>query len=757
MPPRADPPLPADSKDLAVRLDDALALFASHGEQTLTRSGEPALAHARGTVGILRAAHADDAACLAAALTSGGPAIPIEIVVARFGEEVAALVEATRQALKLRELHGGGRDGRPGEPGRAETLRRMLLAMAADIRVVIVRLASRLQTLRWHAATRTEAAPALCAETLEVLAPLANRLGLWQLKWELEDLAFRFQQPETYRSLARQLDEKRTEREAFVALALASLRELLAGAGLAAELSGRPKHIHSIWSKMRSKRLALDDIRDLHGIRVIVADVRDCYEALALIHGRYTPIDSEFDDYIARPKPNGYQSLHTVVRAGDDRPLEVQIRTREMHRFAEYGVASHWAYKERSAGAGAGRADPGQERRIAWMRQLLAWQREVGERLGAPAGEPTALAEGIAQPAPSGVPARPALIAGEESARIYVLTPQARIIELPAGATPVDFAYHVHSTLGHRCRGARVEGQLVPLNTVLASGQTVEIITARPGAGDGPSRDWLNPQLGYVRSSRARTKVRQWFHALELERDIAAGRERVERAMAREGRSSLAFEDLASRLGQSDAQAMFVAVAREEIGPRQLEEAIRGPAPAGAVETPADEQALLAAAAQRARQRPRSEDTGVLVVGVDLLLTQLARCCRPVPPDAIRGFVTRGRGVSVHRAGCPSFAQMARRAPERVLDVGWGSTPAGGERRAYPVELKVEAADRPGLLRDVSEVFARDRLNVTAVQTRSRAGLAQMRFTVEVPDAAGLARALGALRSVSGVREAGRG
>jgi len=750
VPARPDPTLPAAPTDLASRLEDACALFATHGGEALTRSGEPALAHARGTVAILRESQADDDACVAAALTSGGPAIPIEIVAARFGDEVATLVEAIRQVLRLRELHGGGRDGRPGEAGRAETLRRMLLAMAADIRVVIVRLASRLQTLRWHAASRTEAAPALCAETLEVLAPLANRLGLWQLKWELEDLAFRFQQPDTYRSLARQLDEKRVEREAFVAQALAALRELLAAAGLQAELSGRPKHIHSIWSKMRSKRLALDDIHDLRGIRVIVGDVRNCYEALALIHGRYTPIDSEFDDYIARPKPNGYQSLHTVVLAEDGRPLEVQIRTREMHRFAEYGVASHWSYKERSGGPGGGRGDPGQERRIAWVRQLLAWQREVGERLGAPA-QPVQ----NAQPAQ---PAQPVQAIDADALRLYVLTPQARIIELPAGATPVDFAYHVHSTLGHRCRGARVDGQLVPLNTALANGQTVEILTARPGAGEGPSRDWLNPQLGYVRSNRARTKVRQWFHALELERDIAAGRERVERALAREGRSALAFEELATRLGQSDAQSMFVAVAREEIGPRQLEEAIRGPSAASsAAAGPADEQALLAAAAQRARQRPRSEDTGVLVVGVDLLLTQLARCCRPVPPDPIRGFVTRGRGVSVHRAGCASFARMAQRAPERVLEVGWGAAPVAADRRAYPVELRVSAIDRPGLLRDVSEVFARDRLNVTAVQTRSRGSVAEMRFTVDVPDAAGLARTLAALRAVPGVQEAGRG
>ncbi|HPU52233.1 MAG TPA: TGS domain-containing protein, partial [Burkholderiaceae bacterium] len=541
------------------------------------------------------------------------------------------------------------------------------------------------------------------------------------------------------------------EREEFVASVTATLRELLSSAGVRAEVSGRPKHIYSIWNKMRSKRLALDDIRDLRGLRVIVDDVRECYSALALIHSRWTPLHEEFDDYIARPKPNGYQSLHTVVMADDGRPLEVQIRTREMHQFAEYGVASHWRYKERSTGvAGSQRADAAQDQRIAWVRQLLAWQREVGENLGAPV---LGGAHGLAVPS----------LVDEENVRIYALTPQARVIELPAGATPVDFAYHVHSTLGHRCRGARVDGHLVPLNTPLANGQTVEIITARPGSGaEGPSRDWLNPQLGYVRSPRARTKVRQWFNALELARDVAAGREKVERTMAREGRTALSFDELSARLSQPDVQAMFVAVAREEIGPRQLEEAVRGPQAADAgTSAGADDAALpavLAAAAERARARSKTDNDGVLVVGVDLLLTQLARCCRPVPPDPIRGFVTKGRGVSVHRASCPTFAQMARRAPERVLDTDWGrsSRPGADRERAYAVDVVVRANDRAGLLRDVSEVFARDRLNVTAVHTQSRSHVAHMQFTVEVQDVAVLNRTLAAIREVGGVFEATR-
>jgi GTP pyrophosphokinase len=722
-------------------LDEAMALLRRLCPEQRNRSGEPAVDHAQGMVDILRALQADEPTMVAAVLAAGGVAISAELVKARFETDVATLVEGMRQVMRLREITRSPQGTPPAGPDRAEPLRRMLLAMALDIRVVILRLASRLQTLRWHAASRQAPGDAVCEETLEVLAPLANRLGLWQLKWELEDLAFRFQSPEVYRDLARQLEAKRHEREDFVAGAIALLRELLADGGLRAEISGRPKHLHSIWAKMRGKRLALEQVHDLRGVRVIVADVRDCYSALALIHARFTPVHSEFDDYIARPKPNGYQSLHTVVLADDGRSLEVQIRTREMHRFAEYGVASHWRYKERGAGqGGAGRAGAAQDERIAWMRQLLAWQREVGERLGAPpaAGGPSG--PGPAQAAPE---------------RIYVLTPQARVIELPAGSTPVDFAYQLHSTLGHRCRGARVDGHLVPLNTPLANGQTVEILTARPGAGsEGPSRDWLNPQLGYVHSSRARHKVRQWFHALDLERDVASGREKVERVLAREGRTALSFDELATRLGQSDPQTLFVAVAREEIGPRLLEEAVRGPAPAPVETDPAA--AALAAAAQRARARPRAGGDGVLVMGVDLLLTQVARCCRPVPPDPICGFVTRGRGVSVHRAGCASFAQMARHAPERVLAVDWGEPTRADERRGYEVELRVVAADRQGLLRDVSEVFARDRLNVTAVRTRSRADTAHMEFTVEVPDAAALNRALAALRAVAGVTQASR-
>jgi len=726
----------------AERVERALALARARVGSVPAASGQSVVDHAQGTIAILRELFADEPTQVAAALFGAHDAIGLDEIGREFGAEVSALVDGMRKVHRLRGLHF--RVTGKADSEQVETLRRMLLTMAVDIRVVLLALASRLQTLRWHASTRTEPEQGIAQQTLKVMAPLANRLGLWQIKWEMEDLAFRLESPDTYRSLARSLEEKRREREAFVEGTAQQVRAMLRRAGIAAEVSGRPKHIYSIWNKMRAKQRSLDEIRDLRGLRVIVDDVRTCYATLALIHERWAPVAEEYDDYIARPKPNGYQSLHTVVIADDGKPLEVQIRTREMHQFAEYGVASHWRYKERAAGEvpARGAGDASQDERIAWIRQLLAWQREVGAELGAGAAA-----------------------AASASEHIYVLTPQARVIELPAGSTPVDFAYHVHTSLGHRCRGARVDGQMVPLNTPLANGQTVQIVSAKAGSGnDGPSRDWLNAQLGYVQSPRARTKVRQWFNAQELQHAAAAGRERVERVLQREGRTVLAFEELAQRLGANDVDAMFVAVARDEIGPRQLEEAVRGAAGRGEAGVGAAADAAVGDEAARAaieRARPSSAkatDDGVLVVGVDLLMTQLARCCRPVPPDRIVGFVTRGRGVSVHRAGCEAFARMALHAPERVLETGWGARRGDrGERaRGYPADVVVRATDRPGLLRDVTEVFARDRLNVTAVQTLTRQHVASMQFTVEVPEAAALAKALASISEVSGVFEARR-
>lgn len=742
----------------------ALAWAEARAGDDVGRSGEGHLEHARATIELLRSLGADTASQTAMALIAPAERLPLREIESHFGAEVARLVDGMRRIQRLRELHVQAEAG----PGQTETLRRMLLAMATDIRVVVIRLASRLRTLRYHASTRNAPEAAIARETLDVLAPLANRLGLWQMKWELEDLAFRFLEPEAYRSLARELEQRRVEREAFVERAGAKLARALEAAGIAAELSGRPKHIHSIYQKMQRKQRTLDEISDLHALRAIVGTVAQCYEALDIVHGLWKQVPEEYDDYIARPKPNGYRSLHTVVVADGGRQLEVQIRTREMHRHAEYGVASHWQYKERgSSVSGDSRADAGDAERIAWMRQLLAWQSEVGRSLDATPKVGGEAGSAAAAGPPAGASAAGA-DAAHDSERIYVLTPQARVVELPAGSTPIDFAYHVHTTLGHRCRGARVDGHLVPLNTPLRNAQTVEIIAAREGGGhDGPSRDWLNPQLGYVRSPRARTKVRQWFNALEHERDVAAGRERVERVLQREGRTALSLEELARRLGFEATGPMFVAVAREEIGPRQLEDAVR-PAPGtpGAAGAPAALPAGAAAAPGAVEpttlvtRTHRPSDTsgrgdGVLVVGIDSLMTQLARCCRPIPPDPIAGFVTKGRGVSVHRENCASYAKLVARAPERGIEATWSEAALreDGEARTrrFAADVELLVGERPALLRDITEVLARERVNVLAMQTLARQPVTSLRLTVEVRDAAHLARTLSAVSEVAGV------
>ncbi|MDT3680139.1 MAG: bifunctional (p)ppGpp synthetase/guanosine-3',5'-bis(diphosphate) 3'-pyrophosphohydrolase [Burkholderiaceae bacterium] len=767
----------------------ALAWAAERANDEAGRSGEGHVEHARATIEILRSLGADEPSQTAMALVAPAERLPLREIESRFGGEVARLVDGMRQIQRLRELHA------QAGAGQSETLRKMLLAMATDIRVVLIRLASRLRTLRYHASLRAVPDVAVARETLDVLAPLANRLGLWQLKWELEDLAFRFVEPEAYRALARELEQRRAEREAFVAQAKQKLRGALEAAGIRAELSGRPKHIHSIHEKMRRKQRTLEQISDLHALRAIVDTVAQCYATLDVVHGLWRQVPEEYDDYIARPKPNGYRSLHTVVVADGGRLLEVQIRTHEMHRHAEYGIASHWQYKERGTSVpDAAREQAGDAERIAWMRQLLAWQSDVGRSLDAQAPGSAAQADAASGAAGGAAPGATAdAIPGatpEAEQRIYVLTPQARVIELPAGSTPIDFAYHVHTTLGHRCRGARVDGHLVPLNTPLRNAQTVEVIAAREGGHDGPSRDWLNPQLGYVRSPRARTKVRQWFNALELERETTTGRERVERILQREGRTALSLDELARRLGFDATGSLFVAVAREEIGPRQIEEAVRQgqrsqPASGqgaggtaggvagssgqpGAVGSAAGSIGLPAAGIEPTtlvtRLRRPSDATGrgdgVLVVGIDSLMTQLARCCRPIPPDPIAGFVTKGRGVSIHRESCTAYAKLVTQAPERVIEATWSEAAlrddGEGRARRFPVDVEFRVSERPALLRDITEILARERVNVLAMQTLARQPLTSIRVTLEVRDAAHLARTLAAVREVTGVVYAGR-
>ncbi len=647
-----------------------------------------------------------------------------ERCVTRLGNDVTQLLDGLARLHKLRDVTRGASHG-PGEQGQTETLRKMLLAMVSDVRVVLIRLASRVQTLRHLSAQAAHPqGPALARETLDFYAPLANRLGIWQLKWELEDLAFRLIDPETYRSIATLLTARRGERESYIAHAIEAIKADLQHAGIESEVVGRPKHIFSIWNKMRLKSLSFDDLYDVRALRVLVGSVQDCYGALGVVHNLWQPIPREFDDYISRPKSNDYRSLHTAVVGPHELALEVQIRTHEMHRQAELGVAAHWRYKESDArdSTRSVRSAGGFDAKVAYLRQLLNWRDEVAQ---------------------GGNAAQPDWLAATQKARlddsIYVLTPQGRVIDLPRGATAIDFAYHLHSDLGHRCRGARVDGALVPLNTPLATGQRIEIVTAKIG---GPSRDWLNPALAYLASHRARTKVRQWFSAQELAETKAQGRAMVERELQRLGKSGANLDQLAASLQFGGTDALFAAAARGEWSLRNIASAFAADVP-----EPPDE--ALETRRSRIDAKP---GRGILIVGVDRLMTQLARCCKPAPPDPVCGFVARGKGVSIHRSDCSNLGNLLKRNPERMIETRWGDATDG----LFAVDVEIEAHDRSGLLRDIGEVFSREHANVTASRTATRRQTARMLFTIEISGLASLENVLVALRAVKGVLTARR-
>ncbi|MBD9665098.1 GTP pyrophosphokinase [Variovorax beijingensis] len=727
-----DYPLSAATADRTPVMENMLARARAFAEPLIADekldTGENTLAHADAVAAIVAKMGGSEAMQAASYLVYACQHLnrPQEVIAKVFGDNFAALAVETTKLVRVQEQARSASQGHHLAEGAAgaqtENVRKMLLAFSRDLRVVMLRLASRLQTLRHAAASKQPAPESVARESLQVFAPLANRLGIWQVKWEIEDLSFRFLEPETYKLIARLLDEKRIEREGHVEQLRSQLESELQAEGVRATVQGRPKNIYSIVKKMRGKSLDFAQVFDILALRVVVPDVKDCYAALAWVHSHFQPIDEEFDDYIARPKPNGYQSLHTVVREMVDgkpgKPIEIQIRTEEMHDHAEHGVAAHWAYKEAGHKGYAGVWASGEyDAKIAVLRQLLAWERDLS---GGSQGQ------------------------GLFDDRIYVLTPDAAIVELPQGATPVDFAYTVHTTLGHRCRGARVDGAMVPLNTPLSNGQTVEIIAAKEG---GPSRDWLNAELGYLASHRARAKVRAWFNAQITHETVARGREAVEKLLQREGKTSTRLEDLASQLGFKSADHLFEVVGKDEFSLRNIEVLLRPPEPAP---NPDDGVQI-----KKPRASEKSGKGGVLVVGVSSLMTQLAKCCKPAPPDAIRGFVTRGHGVSVHRVDCSNFRMMASRDSERVIDVEWGAAKSG-EAPVYAVDVAVEAADRQGLLRDISDVFAREKMNVIGVQTQSVKGTAWMTFTVEISDAARLTQVLGVVTAVAGVRSARR-
>ncbi|MEN3353140.1 MAG: pyrophosphokinae [Betaproteobacteria bacterium] len=684
-----------------------------YANRTLS-SGQAVLAHAVDVAQTLSELKLDADAVAAALLY---PAYDTSATIGQrirdtFGSGVAELADGVVRMAQIGALtNRGGASGKLEQQAvQLEALRKMLLAMVQDVRVVLIKLADHLQELRFVVRNGDEQLRRGAAElTRDIFAPLANRLGVWHLKWELEDLAFRVLEPITYKEIARLLDEKRRDRERYIEAVIAVLAGELVRAGIKAEVTGRPKHLFSIYKKMQRKGIGFEALHDVRAVRVLVDDVKNCYAVLGLVHQLWSPIPKEFDDYIAKPKANQYRSLHTAVIGPEGKAVEIQVRTHDMHRHSELGIAAHWHYKEDA------RHDRGYQQKIAWLRQILEWKDEVSDT--------SELAEQF----------KTELFADA----LYVLTPQGRVIDLPAGATPIDFAYHVHTELGHRCRGAKIDGAIVPLNTPLRNGQQVEILAAKQG---GPSRDWLNPALGYLKSAGARTKVRQWFNRQNFEADVAQGRALLEKELQRHGATALNLDRFAADLGFTRLNDLLIEIARGGVGPKQLHDALK-PAPAAA-----ESSATLQPLARKSRVAARSS---VLVVGVDKLLTLTARCCKPAPPDRIVGFVTRGRGVSIHRHDCGNAKRLDA---ERCVPAEWGE--ATGAR--FPVDVFVEALDRTGLLRDISDVLAREHINVTGTSTQTTAHVARMRFTLEVENIDQLERVLDFVRDVRGVMSAVR-
>ena len=628
------------------------------------------------------------------------------------GPDCAGLVEHLCHLPEIDELELTGSDGL--EARQSENLRRMLLAMVADIRVIVIRLADQLDRIRQARDASPELQRALARATRNLYAPLANRLGIWQLKWELEDWAFRFLEPEAYHAIARHLAERRADREQYIRDFMARLDSALQDEGIQGEIKGRPKHLYSIWRKMQRKQLDLDQLYDLRAVRVLVDTVAQCYTVLGVVHSLWTPVRAEFDDYIATPKENGYRSLHTAVVGPGGRPVEVQIRTHEMNQQAELGIAAHWRYKENA------RADQAMDRKIAWLRQLLDPEESAGESDFIDRFKSEIFED-----------------------RVYVLTPRGEIIDLPAGATPLDFAYHIHTDIGHRCRGARVNGRMTALTTPLNSGNQVEIIVAKSGE---PSRDWLLPQLGYLVSPRARAKVKAWFRQRDHGLHVNDGRALLERELTRLGAGDLPYEKLLVHFPTApDLDTLLALIGAGDISPAQL---------AGAVERETGGGAKPTRPVSRPRAR-RQDRAGIQVSGVGNLMTQTARCCRPVPPDSIVGFITRGRGVTVHRADCRNILRAQQENPGRLIEVSWQT---GEQQPQYPARLAIEAHDRNGLLHDVTNALSAEHVPITALDSRvdRASGTAHLQVALEIRDLEQLSRVLSRLNRLPGVFAARR-
>jgi guanosine-3',5'-bis(diphosphate) 3'-pyrophosphohydrolase len=677
-------------------------------------SGEPYINHCQAVAMILIDLGAPAPAIIAGLLhdTVEDTNIDLKEIERDFGEEVKNLVDGVTKLTQLpRVSHTGKRASDPlatkGELAR-ETLRKTFLAMGEDVRVVVIKLADRLHNMRTLSHLPVDKRKRIAQETLEIFAPLANRLGIWQMKWELEDLAFRYVHPESYKEIASSVDQRRTDREESLQQISEKLRQVLLESGVKAEISGRPKHLYSIYRKMERKGVPFDMVYDVRGVRVLVESDSHCYLALGVIHTHWNPVPGTFDDYIATPKDNFYQSLHTAVIFDDGKTLEVQIRTREMHESAEYGIAAHWRYKE-----GRTREDAF-EQRVMWLRRLMEWRQDVDDATDFVTAMKTDVFDD----------------------RVYVFTPKGDIIDLPTGSTPIDFAYHVHTAIGHRCRGAKVNGKLVSLDTKLATGDAVEVLTAKRG---GPSRDWLNVSLEMVKSQRARSKIRHWFRRQDREQNISHGRLLLERELRRLGLEQVGYERVAKELDYSAVDELLAAIGTGDLNLSRIITALEPDTGPAFVEPDTISLDLTKAV----------ESDEVSILGLSGLLTHLGRCCNPAPGDLIVGYITRGRGATIHRQDCPNALRIKDR--ERLVQVSWGR-----HEQTYPVSVRLRAYDRDGLMRDVSTLVANEGISMTSINVSTKNSLAIFDLVMGIRDVSQLSRILNRLEALPNVLEARR-
>jgi len=686
----------------------------AHVEQTRA-SGEPYLTHAMAVADIVAGMRLDHESIAAAILHDvvEDTDVTLEQITERCGASVAHLVDGVTKMSSIGELSFAG-DGK--ENIKAESLRKLLLAMAEDVRVVLIKMADRLHNMRTLKYLAEDKQRRIARETMDIYAPLANRLGIWQIKWELEDLSFRYLDPATYKQVAKFLDERRVDRQEYINRVIAILEKELEKAGIKADIKGRPKHIYSIWKKMKNKGLSFHDLYDVRAVRVLVDSVADCYHVLGTVHSLWPHIPKEFDDYIATPKENNYQSIHTAVVGPRGKTLEVQIRTYDMEKHAELGVAAHWRYKE------GGKQNKGFEQKIAWLRQLLDWKEEeanAGDFIDRFKSE-------VFQD------------------RVYVLTPNGEVFDLPQGATPLDFAYYVHTEVGNRCRGAKINGRIVPLTYELKSGEQVEVLTTKQG---GPSRDWLNPQLGYLKTSRARSKARSWFKQQDQQMNLSDGKHLLERELHRLGVSRLGYDKLSEYFHLQSADEMLIAIGRGDINPSQI---------AGAVHKLTAPEVKHEPETKPARKRKSHTKEGAIqILGVGNLLTNMARCCKPAPGDPIIGFITQGRGVSIHRSDCKNVLNLPESKRVRLIEVEWGGM---GEVSTYPVDVEIEAIDRQGLLIDIYSVLANEKINILATNTLSdkMTHTARIDLTLEIADIDQLSRVLSRINQLPNIVEVRR-